>query len=153
MQRHLEIHNTKRLKYHLKIISKILLLASLFVLTGCTSTAKVSNDVSVAKDIVEESEFLFFKNNSADSFLGDLYLQKGTNEKEKVSSDVFQDSYKYLPNKKMVIFLTEDGLFVKENEKERELISVDCSSDFKVLGDKSGVLFLRIDKSELYLKK
>jgi len=135
----------------LRLILITLLILSIF--TGCNGSNLTNNQAYNARDNVEENEFLLFKADSNDDYLGDLYLQKSTNESEKLSSDVQLYSYYLLPVSESTVFLDGDAsLYLIESGKEKELITTDASMDYRILSDESGILFLKSDERELYFK-
>ena len=97
--------------YKLLFISIILLL---FFIVGCSENASdvinkpLNEKAADEQPIVVEDEYLLFVEDANDSYSGDLYLKKGINEKEKLSSDVKKYSYRFYPLKEIAVFLDKN---------------------------------------------
>lgn len=123
-----------------------------FIVSGCSDSTKALQANSNISSI-EEKSILCFIANEDNEYLGDLYYQKGSGEKEKISSDVSKGFFELLSSKDAVIFLDkEDKLYFKEHGKERELISSESTYYYTVLDDESGVVFLNED-NDLYIRR
>jgi hypothetical protein len=137
-------------KCKLIIVTMLLLLLTV---TGCAgnSTGAIGQAAGNKPGIVED-EYLLFVETSSENYSGDLYLKKGINEKEKLSSDVQNYSYEFYPLKELTVFLDKDNnLYIKEIGKEKELISAEATFNYTLFGDESGMIFLKSD-NELYQK-
>lgn len=124
----------------------------LIILSGCNQSTPASKSNVQEPTIIEDTLLLYIANDD-NEYLGDLYLKKGSGEKERLSNDVRKYNLRFLASKDVVVFLDkENNLYFKENGKEKELISADATSNYEILGDETGVVFLSGKTNDLYIK-
>lgn len=136
-----------------------ILFFTLLLLTGCANNkAKPPATASplivpTEPELVTQDTLLLYKANEGDPYLGDLYIQKGNQEKEKISSDVVSYNFMLLDSQDAVIFIdSEDNMYFKKNREEKQLITSEPIIDYLILGDESGVSYLTSDNN-LYIRK
>ena len=136
----------------LKQLSAILFFL-LFFVTGCNTSSV--EQAALQKPSVIEDEYILFVNSYKDyenGNIGDLYIKKGVNEKEKVSSDVSEYGIEFYPDKGILVFFDKDNnLYVKESGKEKEFVASGIEARYVLLKGDSGIIFQNSDY-DLYQK-
>jgi hypothetical protein len=128
----------------------------LFLITGCnTNSIDSIGQQVVQKPLVIEDEYILFVNSIEDYMngnIGDLYIKKGINEKEKVSSNVSEYGIKFHPDKGIIVFYDKDNnLYIKERGQEKEFVAAEIETRYVLLKDESGIIFQNSDY-DLYQK-
>lgn len=122
------------------------------LITACSG----ETSIQPSKSEVERNEdvLLILDIEDFTSEVGDLYVQKGNAEKVKIATDIEDGDYAYLDIIDAVLYVDEEqALYIKRDSQEPELIDSDDVYYFEFLGDQSGVLYLKGDDQDLYIKK
>ncbi|MDD4437209.1 MAG: hypothetical protein PHS04_04135 [Tissierellia bacterium] len=128
----------------------------LFLITGCnTNSIDSIGQQVVQKPLVIEDEYILFVNSTKDYMngnIGDLYIKKGINEKEKVSSNVSEYGIEFYPDKGIIVFYDKDNnLYIKERGQEKEFVAAEIETRYVLLKDELGIIFQNSDY-DLYQK-
>ncbi|GMK37687.1 hypothetical protein PCCS19_07410 [Paenibacillus sp. CCS19] len=127
-----------------------IVLVLMIVLAGCSKAGDKAVDngpkyqedpsVNIAKD-----EVLLYVMTDMANGLGDLYIQKGGADKEKIASNVLKDQFGYMYNAKVAMYIDkEHTLYQKEAGKPSEQIATDVYGDSIVHSeDETTILFLK----------
>ncbi|WP_419875244.1 hypothetical protein [Candidatus Pristimantibacillus sp. PTI5] len=129
----------------------------MFILTSCTKpgeeteVAEPAYQEDASVNIVKNEVVLYVDTNSAKG-IGDLYIKKNNEDKEKIASNVLRGQFEYLYNTKAALYLDKDNnLYIKESGKAEEQISTDVFPDsIEVSKDESTILFLKSQTAKDY---
>lgn len=101
---------------------------------------------------VSKEEVLLFTETDAEQKIGEVYLQKLSEEKQKIDSNVFLEEARLLYRRHAVLYIDKNNeLYMKEAEKEKERLSKDVvRQSVAVSEDESTIAFLTSPTAETY---
>ncbi len=133
-----------------KKIAIIFMLFIFFLLIGCGSP-----NISKTKTEIIQDDVLAYISHQEDNSVGDLYLIGENEERKKISSNMLQDAFEFLPSSKALLYIDENDTFYYQGiEGDKIAITDDVKpSSIVVSGNEKTFAYLKGNKWDLYIQR
>jgi hypothetical protein len=120
----------------------------ILVLMGCGGS-------NFSKTEIIQDDVLAYISDQEDNSVGDLYLIEENEERKKISSNMLQDAFVFLPSSKALLYIDKDyTLCYQGSEGNKVAITDDVKPNSVVVsGNEKTFAYLKGDKWDLYVQK